>query len=116
MNKFRGLALGLTFSLAIFAGGCASHSATTVDEEQFATIFNDTETNNMVLYMGSDDRYDYFCMEHVTVNKDGTDATLDKKTYYRVALMNQKIKNPFPLTSNEDKWRILRPKLPGSST
>jgi hypothetical protein len=103
------------FGLLIAAtlAGCSSESASTVDEKQFATLFKDDQTYTDVMYMGSDGGYDYFCMEHWTIQPDGSDGKLDKRNFYRVMLTNQHVKDPFPLTYDENKWRVMRPTLHG---
>jgi|GEM_PF-5974787 len=103
------------FSLAgtLAAVGCAnSHpSPTTVTETQFIAMYDDQTKYNVVAYMGSDDTYDYFCLEHVTLKPDGTDvSSVDLKEYDRTAMPDHRVKNPFPFTYDDSQWRIMRPK------
>jgi hypothetical protein len=48
-------------------------------------------------------------MEHWTFKPDGTDATLDRRSFYKVAVTELGVKRPFPLTYNQDQWRLMRP-------
>jgi hypothetical protein len=89
--------------------GCSTQNPTTVTEKQFITYYQDQDTYTDVWYMGSDTTYDYFCMEHWTFKPDGSDATLDKRSFYRVTLVSNKVKSPFPVTQDEQKWRLMRP-------
>jgi hypothetical protein len=107
----------LSITICMLAGACAAsqQAPTTLTEEQFADLYNDHQAVTDVWYMGSDSQYNYFCMEHWTLNADGSNATLDNQKFYRVPPTEFGVKHPFMYTSNQDQWRLLRPtKLPGS--
>lgn len=98
--------------VCLLLGGCASSSPAPISltEEQFAALYDDHQAVTDVWYMGSDSQYNYFCMEHWTANADGTNATMDKRSFYEVALAELDVKHPFAYTHDEDQWRLLRPK------
>jgi hypothetical protein len=99
---------------AMLAVGCASQSSqqapTTLTREEFAALYDDTQAVTDVWYMGSDGQYSHFCMEHWTVTSDGNDAKLDSRKFYQVPITEVGVKNPFPVTSDESLWRLMRPK------
>jgi hypothetical protein len=97
--------------LAFVVAGCAAPDAPPVSltREQFATLYDDHDAVTDVWYMGSDDQNHHFCMEHWTVNPDGSDAKLDSRRFYLVAVTELGVKRPFPVTTNQDQWRLLRP-------
>jgi hypothetical protein len=105
------------FLLPLLITGCAaSHAPETITEDQFVQYYQDQTTYTDVYYMGSDNQFDYFCMEHWTLtNADKPETAsgkMDSQNFYKVAVTperTQKVKKPFPLTYVQDNWRLMRP-------
>jgi hypothetical protein len=97
--------------VAFLAVGCAQPPAppVTLTREQFATLYDDHDNVTDVWYMGSDEDYHHFCMEHWTATADGSNGHLDSQKFYQVPVDELGVKRPFHLTMNPDQWRLLRP-------
>jgi hypothetical protein len=102
----------LAFTAALQLAGCAAPAPPplTLTRTQFLTQYNNYQAFTDVWYMGSDSQFNYFRMEHWKLNPDGTNASLDSYKIYRVSLTELGVKDPFPLTQNENQWRLLRPR------
>jgi len=102
----------LLLGASVFSvGGCASNQTPQqITEDQFVALYKDENNITDVWYMGSDDSNDYFCMEHWTLKPDGSDGKLDQQEFFKVALSDIHPRQPFPYTTDQNKWRLMRPK------
>jgi len=100
----------------LLSSGCAlfhpTPQTTTLSGYDFAKVFDNYTLYTDVWYMGTDSQNHHFCMEHWTLKADGSNATMDKRDFYQVSVLEWNIVRPFALTTDETQWRLLRPKRP----
>jgi len=95
--------------LAAVAGGCGLGSKQ-ISTDEFNQLYADRQTVTDVWYTGSDAKFDYFCMEHWAIKPDGSSGKMDNQSFYKVLISESGgVKDNFPFTSDQSKWRLLYP-------
>jgi hypothetical protein len=99
----------LALVLAAVTTGCTL-GAKQISTDQFNELYADRKTVTDVWYMGSDSTFDYFRMEHWTIKPDGSSGQMDNQNTYKVAIAESGgVKDNFPFTTDQSKWRLLYP-------
>jgi hypothetical protein len=108
--------LAILFSLAVLpALGCGGPntppnfgSAQQLSLMSYEQLYSG-QTYSCIWYAGSDSDFNYYSMEHWSINADKTDGHLISRDLYKIAIGDINIDNPMPLTNDPDKWVLIWP-------
>jgi len=105
----------LLCSLMLPIFGCSSADAPTNFATAQTLSFQSYEhlyyghTYTCIWYTGSDANFNYYAMEHWSLNADKTDGQLLGRDLYKVAVGDININSPMDLTTDHDKWVLIWP-------